>query len=158
MLPPYRRRNIKELCVELGQTHPKGVLWYSVTELVVLFCSADEMLVTMHGVIKSMALYEEPIWLHMSPPLTVHVRDYAAVRDGYPSGINSPTPDREEVPQPSPSNSQLDGGPHASIRWDLRDFGDAQLRQLMEDLHQEVALREFNVPPGTHCQTPGEIQ
>ena len=27
------------------------------------------------------------------------------------------------------------------------DLGDAQLRQLMEDLCQEVALRELNVPP-----------
>ena len=32
---------------------------------------------------------------------------------------------------------------------DLGDLGDAQLRQPMEELHQEVAHRELNVPPGT---------
>ena len=38
------------------------------------------------------------------------------------------------------------------------DLGDAQLRQLMEDLHQEMAHRELNVlprdPPLGHWETP----
>ena len=58
-----------ELCIELGQTHPKGLLWYLVTESVVLFHSTDKMLVTTHRVCKVMALCEEPIWLHTSHPL-----------------------------------------------------------------------------------------
>ena len=41
---------------------------------------------------------------------------------------------------------------------DLGGGGDAQLRQFMEDLQQEVALRELNVPPGTHCQAAGGLQ
>ena len=41
---------------------------------------------------------------------------------------------------------------------DLGDLGDAHLRQLKEDLYQEVALRELNVPlrdpPLGHWGTP----
>ena len=46
-----QEEDIIELCIELGQTHPKGVLWYSVTESVVLFHSVDKMLVMAHGLV-----------------------------------------------------------------------------------------------------------
>ena len=62
-----QEEDIIEFCVELGQTHPKGVLWYLVTESVVLFHSVDEMLIMVCGVIKAMALQEEPIRLCTSP-------------------------------------------------------------------------------------------
>ena len=64
-----QEEDIIELCVERGQTHPKGVLWYLVTESVVLFHSANKMLVTVCGVTKTMALHKEPIRLCMFPPL-----------------------------------------------------------------------------------------
>ena len=108
----------------------------------VLFHSVDEILVMVHGAIKATALHEETIWLHMSLPLTTHVRAYVAVRDGHPSGTHSLTPDREEVPQQSSSNPQPDGRTSCQYQMDLRDLGDAQLSQLIGDLHQEVALRE----------------
>ena len=38
---------------------------------------------------------------------------------------------------------------------DLRDLGNAQLWQLMEHLHQEVALRELNAPQGPTIRPPG---
>ena len=57
--------NIIELCIQLGQTHPKGVLQYLAAELVVLFHSADEMLVAVHGVVKATALWKEPIRLNI---------------------------------------------------------------------------------------------
>ena len=41
---------------------------------------------------------------------------------------------------------------------DLGDPGDAQLRLLMEDLCQEVALRELNAPPGTNYLATGGLQ
>ena len=69
------------------------MLQYLANELVVLFHSMDEMLVTVHGLIKATALCEEPIRLHMSPS-TTHVRTYIVVRDGEPSGAQSLTPDR----------------------------------------------------------------
>ena len=118
-----QEEEIMELCIELGQTHPEDVLWYSVADLVVLFHSADKMLVMAHGVIKGYTLPEEPIWLHTSPPLPPHVRAYVVVRDGEPSGTQSLTPDREEVPHhPLVIPTQM-GGPHISFRWILGTLG-----------------------------------
>ena len=142
-----QEEDIVELCIELGQTHPEGVLQYSMTELVALFHSTDEMLVMVHGVIKATALCKEPIQLCTSPPSTAHVRAYVVVRDGEPLGAQSMTPDREEVPQPFPSNPHPDRRTPHQFQMDLGDLGGAQLRQLLDDLCQEVALRELNVPP-----------
>ena len=118
-----QEEDIVQLYVELGQTHPKGVLQYSVVGLVVLFHSMDEMLVMAHGVIKAMALCKEPIRLHTTSPSTTHVRAYVVVRDGEPSGTKFPAPDGEEVSQPSPSNPTHMGGPHISSRWILGVVG-----------------------------------
>ena len=71
-----QEEDIIELWIQLGQTHPKGVLWYSVAESVVLFQSMDEMLVMVHGVIKVMALCKEPIRLYTTPPSTASMRTY----------------------------------------------------------------------------------
>ena len=49
-----QEEDIIELCVEMGQTHPKGVLQCLVIELVVLFHSTEKMLVTVHGVTNAM--------------------------------------------------------------------------------------------------------
>ena len=38
------QEDIIELCVEMGQTHPKVMLQFLVTKSVVLFCSGNEML------------------------------------------------------------------------------------------------------------------
>ena len=150
-----QEEDIIELCIQLGQTCPKGLLQYSVAEVVLLFHSTDKMLVMVHGVIKAMASCEEPIRLRMAPPSTTHVRAYIAVRDGEPSGTQPPTPDREEELKPSPSDSHPDGRTSHQIQMDL---GDAQLGQLMEDFCWEVTLRELNVSPGTYHQPPGEFQ
>ena len=40
-----QQEDIIEICVWLGHTHPKGVLRYSTAELVMLFHSADDILV-----------------------------------------------------------------------------------------------------------------
>ena len=104
-----QEEDITELCVEMEQTHPKGVLWFLVTELVVLFCSGDKMLVTACGVMKAMVLQEEPIRLHTTTPSTTHLRPYLAVRDRQPSGSQSPTPNQQETAQQSSSNPHPDG-------------------------------------------------
>ena len=129
-----QEEEIIELCIILGWTHPKDVLWYLVVELVVSFHSADKMLVMACGVIKATALHEEPIKLHMTPPSTAHVRVYIVLRGGEPSGTKPLTPDREKVPQPSSCDPHTDGRTPHQFQMDL---GDAQLRQIMEDLHQE---------------------
>ena len=51
-----QEEDIVELCIELGQTYPKGILWYLVMESVVLFHSEEKMLVTAFGIIKATAL------------------------------------------------------------------------------------------------------
>ena len=93
-----QEEDIMELCIQLGQTHPKGVLQYLAGESVILFHSMDEMLVTACGVVKAMALHEEPIRLRMSPPSAAHARAYIVVRHGEPSDTKPLTPDREEEP------------------------------------------------------------
>ena len=150
-----QEKDIIELCIQLDQTHTQDVLQYSVVELVILFHSTDEMLVMVHGVIRATALCKEPITLRMSPPSATHVRAFIVVWDGEPSGTQPPTPDREEEPQPSPNDPHPGGRtPHQF----QANFRDAKLRQLMGDLCWEVALRELNMPPGTNCWPPGEIQ
>ena len=93
-----QEEDITELCVEMGQTYPKGVIQFSVTELVILFCSGDEMLVMACRVIKATVLHKELIRLCTSPPSTTHLRAYIAVRDRQPPGTQSLTPDRDEIP------------------------------------------------------------
>ena len=75
-----------------------------------------------------MVLHEEPIRFHTSPPSTTHLRAYIAVRDRQPSGAQSPTPDREEIPQLSTSNPHPNGRTPHQFHMDL---GEAQLRQLV---------------------------
>ena len=53
-------------------------------------------------------------------------------------------PDREEIPYSPPNNPYLDGKAPHQFHMNL---GDAQLRQLMEDLWQEVSQREVNASP-----------
>ena len=101
----------------------KGVLQYSVAELVVLFHSADEMLVVACGVIKAMALCEEPIRFRMSPPSATHVRAFIVVRDAEPSGAQPPTPDRGRYLHHPPITPTQVGGPHVNCRWTLWPWG-----------------------------------
>ena len=109
-----QEEDIVELCVDVGQTHCKGVLCLSVTELVFLFPSNNEMMAMACRVTKATARHEEPIKLYTSPLSTAHLRAYIAGRDGCPQ---SPTPDREEVPQSSPSNPHPYGRSHANSKW-----------------------------------------
>ena len=75
------------------------------------------MLVTVYGVIKTMALCKEPIRLCMSPPSITHVRTYIAVRDGEPSGTQFLTQIGKRYPNhPLVTLTQM-GGSHASFRW-----------------------------------------
>ena len=62
-----QEEDIIEIGIWFGHTHPKGVLQYSVVELVMLFHSTDEMLVAASGVIKATTLHEESIKLRTSP-------------------------------------------------------------------------------------------
>ena len=74
-----QEEDITELCVEVGHSHPKCVLWLLAMEL---FQSSDEMLAVVCRVTKAMACHKEPIRLCTSPLSTAHLRAYIAGRDG----------------------------------------------------------------------------
>ena len=84
---PFDATSIQEedivvICVCLGHTHPEGVLRYFAMEYVMLFHSADDMLVAAQEVIKMMTLCEEAIKIRSSPPSATHVRAYMVTVDG----------------------------------------------------------------------------
>ena len=95
------------------------MLLFLAMQSVILFSSGDKMLAVVHKVTKATAWHEESIRLHTSPPITTHLRAYIAMADGQPSGTQSLTPDREEVPQSPPSNPTQMEGLHASSTWTL---------------------------------------
>ena len=51
------------------------------------------------------------------------------------------------TPQHSPCDCHLGGSTPHQLQVNLGDLADDKLQQLMEDLHQEVALRELNALP-----------
>ena len=86
-----QEEDIVELCVEVGQMHPKGVLQFSVTELVILFHCSNKCSLW-HVEPKPWLCMKNQLRLHTSPPSTAHLRAFIAVRDGWPSGAQSLTP------------------------------------------------------------------
>ena len=65
--------DIIEICIQLGHTHPEGVLWYSAIKLVMLFYTTDELQIAAHGVVKAMMLHDESITVRTSPLSVTHV-------------------------------------------------------------------------------------
>ena len=124
-----QEEDIIKICIWLGHTHPKGVLQYSAVKLVVLFHSADKMLVMACGIIKATTLCKESIKVRTSPPSATHVRTYMVVVNGEPSGGQPPTPDREEEPQLSPSEPHLGGRTPCQLQMNLGDLADNKLWQ-----------------------------
>ena len=126
--------DIIKICIQLGHTHPVGVLCYSVTELIMLFQSVDKMQLTTHGAIKAMTLHEEAIAIWASLPSGAHVRAYLAIANGEPLGTLCQTLDREGDPQLSPSNCNPGGRTPCHLQVNLGNLGDDELWQLLEDL------------------------
>ena len=60
--------DIIEICIMKGHTNPLGVLHYSTTELVVLFCSTDELQHTTHRIVKMIELWGEAITVKAMAP------------------------------------------------------------------------------------------
>ena len=99
--------DIIEICIQLGHTHPEGVLQYFAIESVVLFHTTVGLPMTTHGVMKASMLHDEAIRIRTSPSSATHVRAYIAVVGGEPSGTQPPPSDGEEEPHLSPSNPNL---------------------------------------------------
>ena len=81
-------------------THPLGVLRYSTTESVVLFCSLDELQHTTCEIVKMMELWGEAITVRAMAPLEAHVTVYLAMSHSNPSnGEREPhTPPQQTPP------------------------------------------------------------
>ena len=147
-------QDIIEICIRLGQTHPMGVLHFSVMESVVLFQLVDEMQHATHGAIKAMVLHEEAIAIRTSAPSETHMRAYITAVDGKPSRTQAPPLEGEGEPHSPIKNPYLGGEAPHHYQADLGDLADQELHQLMEDLHREVALHVLNEPPRSPPQTP----
>ena len=75
-------KDIIKICIQLGHTHPEGVLWYSTIKSVMLFHTADELQIAVHGVVKTLMLHDEAIRIRTFPPSATHVRAYMVAVDG----------------------------------------------------------------------------
>ena len=71
-------KDIVEICLTLGHTHPMGVLQYFAMEWVALFCTTEEMQWASHGAIKAMELWSKLIAIRVIPPSKHHIRAYIA--------------------------------------------------------------------------------
>ena len=74
-----------EICIKKGHTHPLGVLCYSATESVILFCTADELKHAICGIVKLMELQDEAIMVKAMAPLEAHITAYMTVWHSKPS-------------------------------------------------------------------------
>ena len=77
--------DIIEICITKGHTHPLGVLCYSTTELVVLFCSTDGLQCTTCGIVKATELRGEAITVKAIAPSEAHTKAYLATLHLNPS-------------------------------------------------------------------------
>ena len=104
------------------------------------------------------AWHVEPIRLCTHPPTNTHITAYVAERGAHHSSAQILIPGREVGSWLPPSGPHPEGRPPIPFQMTLRDFGDAQLRPLMEDLWQDAAHRELTAspigPPLGHWRTP----
>ena len=140
-----QEEDIMEICVWLGHTHLLGVLHYTMRESIILFQSVDVMESAMHGAIKAMVLYNEPIAVGATNPSKTHLKAYMTTVGG-------------EEPHLPPGNPHPGGGTPHHLQVELGDLADLELCQLLEDLCGEVTLCELNAPPEALHQCLGETQ
>ena len=135
-----------EICIRLGHTHLMGVLHYSAMELVALFHSIEDMQCANHGAIKVTVLQDEAITVRAMVPSEFYVKAYVRAVGGDPSKLQSPPSEEGELHPPT-DNPNLSGETLWHLQVELGNLADHELHQLMEDLCQEIAHHELNVPP-----------
>ena len=149
-------KDIIEICVTLGHTHPLGALWYLVTELVALSCTTEEMQWASCAATKATELQDEPIAMQTNAPLEHHTRAYIAIVGGDPPKPWS-LPSEGQSDSHSPTGNPHPGGGTLHCLWaELGNLTDQELHQLIEDLHQEIALCKLHAPPAILSQHLGE--
>ena len=146
--------DIMQICMTLGHIHPLGVLWYLAMELVALFHMAEEMQQASHGAIKAMELCNKPIAIKVVAPTEPHIRAYITIGGSYPSKPWSLYSEEEADTNSPTGNPHWGGGTLQCLQAELGDLTDQELWQLMEDLHQEIALHKQHAPPSNPQPTP----
>ena len=142
--------DIVEICITKSHTHPLGVLHYSATESVVLFCSTDELQHATCRIVKTVELCGEAITVIDMAPLEAHVMAYLATSCSNPSN-------GEREPHTPPQQTPPSGGTLCHLQAELGDLGDHKLHQLMEDLTQEIAQCGIHAPPAVPLQMNGYV-
>ena len=146
--------DIMQICMTLGHIHPLGGLQYLATESVALFHMVDEMQQASCGAIKVTELCNKLIAIKIIAPMEPSGKDVHHCRGGYPSKLWS-LPSEEEDDTNAPTGNPHWGGYSAMLQAELGDLTDQELQQQMEDLYQEIALHELDVPPAILNQLPG---
>ena len=94
-----------KICVKKDHTCPLGVLHYSATESVVLFCTTDELKCASHGIVKLTELQDEAIMVKAMALLEAHITTYmtlwhskSSTGDGEPHTPPQQTPPSRGTP------------------------------------------------------------
>ena len=145
-----QKEDIMEICVQLGHTHPLGVLCYTMMESIILFDSINDMQWATHRAIKAMELCKEAIVIRATGPSSIHIKVYITVVGGEPPKAQFPPSEGDGEPHLPAGNPHPGGQTPHSLQAELGDLTDHELCQLWEDLHQEVALCKLNAP----CRSP----
>ena len=77
----------------------------------------------------------------------MQVREYVATWGRHPSGAQAQILGEEVVSQSSSSEPHPKEGPQPQLHLAIRDFNDAQLREVLEELQLEKARRVGMAPP-----------
>ena len=128
----------------MAPTHPIGVLHYTASESIILFCSANEMQWATHGAVKAIELHEEAIVIRATAPSATHIRAYMTAVGGEPPKTQSPPSEGEMEPHSPTGNPNPGGGTLHHLQVELGNLTDYKLHQPLEDLCWEVALCELN--------------
>ena len=100
--------DIVEIYVTKGHIHPLGVLHYSATEMVVLFCLTDELQHATCRIVKAMELWGKAIIVKAMGPSEAHTKVYLVTLCLNPSNGEG------EPHTPPPTNSPKQGNATSS--------------------------------------------
>ena len=120
--------DIVEICIKKGRTHPLGVLCYSATESIILFCTTDELKYASHSIVEIMELQNKAIMVKAMAPSEAHITAYITVWHLKPSKGDG---ELHTPPQQTPPS----GGTLHHLQADLGDLANHKLWHLMEELH-----------------------
>ena len=123
---------------------PYSVLWLSAMESVVAFQSSEEMLALSHFVTMATVWHVDPVRLLIQPSTAVKIKEFITARERHPSSTSALIPSWDLVPPSSPS----EGETRQQFCFALRDLDDAQLWEVLSEVHLKAARRKAVAPSG----------